>query len=410
MRAFAFVDFMKNFYPIKFDIKNTIPKNLGRTGILKTPHGEIKTPAFVAVGTLASVKGLSPEDLHILGAQVVLGNTYHLYLQPGEDVVASAGGLGKFMNWQGPTMTDSGGFQVFSLGFAYKKGVSKVAKEAPTEAELEGKEENFSEHSSLVKIDDNGVTFKSHIDGSTHRFTPESSITIQEKLGADMIFAFDECTSPLAQKEYMKKAVARTHKWAKRCLDARTRDDQALFGIVQGGRYKDLREESAKYIASLPFEGFGIGGSFDKDDMKEVVELVNKILPEEKPRHMLGIGEVEDIFEGVQRGVDLFDCVLPTRLARHGVLFTKEGKYNIKKTTNKEKFEKVVKDCECYTCKNYTKAYLHHLHRSGEMLAHRLSSIHNLYFMMELMENIRRSIEQGNFAEFKKEFLERYKK
>ncbi len=401
---------MKNFYPIKFDIKNTIPKNLGRTGILKTPHGEIKTPAFVAVGTLASVKGLSPEDLHILGAQVVLGNTYHLYLQPGEDVVASAGGLGKFMNWQGPTMTDSGGFQVFSLGFAYKKGVSKVAKEAPTEAELEGKEENFSEHSSLVKIDDNGVTFKSHIDGSTHRFTPKSSITIQEKLGADMIFAFDECTSPLAQKEYMKKAVARTHKWAKRCLDARTRDDQALFGIVQGGRYKDLREESAKYIASLPFEGFGIGGSFDKDDMKEVVELVNKILPEEKPRHMLGIGEVEDIFEGVQRGVDLFDCVLPTRLARHGVLFTKEGKYNIKKTTNKEKFEKVVKGCECYTCKNYTKAYLHHLHRSGEMLAHRLSSIHNLYFMMELMENIRRSIEQGNFAEFKKEFLERYKK
>ena len=396
---------------IKFCIKKEIPGALGRSGVLATPHGDIKTPAFVAVGTLATVKSLSPEDIKELGAQVVLANTYHLYLQPGADIVAKAGGLGKFMNWQGPTMTDSGGFQVFSLGFAFKKGVSKVAKEAHKEEDLENfTEDKKSEHGALAKIDDDGVTFKSHLDGSTHRFTPESSIAIQEKLGADMIFVFDECTSPLAQKEYMKKAVARTHRWAKRCLDARERDDQALFGIVQGGRYEDLREESAKYIASLPFEGFGIGGSFDKDDMKEVVELVNKILPEEKPRHMLGIGEVEDIFEGVQRGVDLFDCVLPTRLARHGILFTKDGKYDIKKTINKEKFEKVVQSCQCHTCKNHTKAYLHHLHRSGEILAHRLSSIHNLYFMMELMENIRRSIEEGNFTEFKKEFLEKYKK
>ncbi len=396
---------------IKFCIKKEIPGALGRSGILATPHGEIKTPAFVAVGTLATVKSLSPEDLLELNAQVVLGNTYHLYLQPGEDVVAEAGGIGKFMNWQGPTMTDSGGFQVFSLGFAFKKGVSKVAKETHKEEDLESfTEDKKSEHGALAKIDDDGVTFKSHLDGSTHRFTPESSIAIQEKLGADMIFAFDECTSPLAQKEYMKKALDRTHRWAKRCLDARKREDQALFGIVQGGRYKDLREESAKYIASLPFEGFGIGGSFDKDDMKEVVELVNKILPEEKPRHMLGIGEVEDVFEGVQRGVDLFDCVLPTRLARHGILFTKSGKYDIKKTINKEKFEKVVEGCQCHTCKNHTKAYLHHLHRSGEMLAHRLSSIHNLHFMMELMENIRKSIEEGNFSEFKKEFLEEYKK
>ncbi len=398
---------------INLKIKKQIPEALGRTGVLSTSHGDIKTPAFVTVGTLATVKALSPEELKGIGSQVILGNTYHLYLQPGEDIVAKAGGLGKFMNWQGPTMTDSGGFQVFSLGFAYKKGVSKVAKEAPTEAELEGKDEYAneysSEHSSLVKIDEEGVTFKSHLDGSSHRFTPESSIAIQEKLGADMIFAFDECTSPLAQKEYMKKAVDRTHRWAKRCLDARVREDQALLGIVQGGRYKDLRESSAKYIASLPFEGFGIGGSFDKDDMKEVVQLVNKILPEEKPRHMLGIGEVEDIFEGVQRGVDLFDCVLPTRLARHGVLFTENGKFSIKKIENQRKFEPVVLGCECYSCKNYTKAYLCHLLRSGEILGHRLASIHNLYFLVSLVDKIRKSILEENFFEFKKEFLEKYK-
>jgi len=396
---------------INLKIKKNIPGALGRTGILSTPHGDIKTPAFVTVGTLATVKALSPEELKGIGSQVVLGNTYHLYLQPGADIVAEAGGIGKFMNWDGPTMTDSGGFQVFSLGFAYKKGVSKIAKDSPTEAELEGfSDDASSEHSALAKIDDDGVTFKSHLDGSTHRFTPESSIAIQEKLGADMIFAFDECTSPLAEKSYMNKALGRTHKWAQRCLDARTREDQALLGIVQGGRYKDLREESARHIASLPFDGFGIGGSFDKDDMKEVVYLVNSILPEDKPRHMLGIGEVEDLFEGIERGVDLFDCVIPTRLARHGVLFTEKGKFSITKKENERKFEPVVEACECYTCKNYTKAYLHHLLRAGEILGHRLASIHNLYFLVTLVDKIRNSIEEGNFSEFKKEFLSGYKK
>ncbi len=396
---------------INLKIKKQISGALGRSGILSTPHGDIKTPAFVTVGTLATVKSLSPEELKGMGAQVVLGNTYHLYLQPGEDVVSDAGGIGSFMNWSGPTMTDSGGFQVFSLGFAYKKGVSKIAKEAPTEAELEGNDdEKETMHSSLAKIDEDGVTFKSHLDGSTHRFTPESSIAIQQKLGADMIFAFDECTSPLAEKIYMKKALARTHRWAKRCLEAHTKEDQALFGIIQGGRYKDLREESAKYIASLPFDGFGIGGSFDKDDMKEIVELVNKILPEDKPRHMLGIGEVEDLFEGVERGVDLFDCVIPTRLARHGVLFTKNGKFNIKKIENQRKFEPIVSGCECYACKNYTKAYLCHLLRAGEILGHRLASIHNLYFLVSLVDKIRESILKDYFFEFKKEFLKKYKK
>ena len=394
---------------INLKIKKQIPGALGRTGVLSTPHGDIQTPAFVTVGTLAAVKALSPEELRGIGSQVVLGNTYHLYLQPGADIVAEAGGIGKFMNWDGPTMTDSGGFQVFSLGFAYKKGVSKIAKDSPTEAELEGfSDDANSEHSALAKIDDDGVTFKSHLDGSLHRFTPESSIGIQEKLGADMIFAFDECTSPLAEKSYMKKALERTHKWAQRCLDARTREDQALLGIVQGGRYKDMREESAKYIASLPFDGFGIGGSFDKDDMKEVVHLVNSILPEDKPRHMLGIGEVEDLFEGIERGVDLFDCVIPTRLARHGVLFSEKGKFNITKKENERKFEQVVEGCECYTCSNYTKAYLHHLLRAGEILGHRLASIHNLYFLVTLVDRIRASIEDGNFGEFKNEFLAKY--
>jgi len=401
---------MKENNSIKLDIKDNIKGELGRSRVLSTPHGDIQTPAFVAVGTLATVKSLSPEDLKELNTQVVLGNTYHLYLEPGDEIVKEAGGIGKFMNWDGPTMTDSGGFQVFSLGFAYKKGVSKVAKEAPTEAELEGfDDDTITEHSKLARIDDDGVTFTSHLDGTTHRFTPESSIKIQENPGADMIFAFDECTSPMAQKEYMKKALDRTHKWAERCLKARTREDQALLGIVQGGRYKDLREESAKYIGALPFEGFGIGGSFDKDDMKDVVETVNKILPEGKPRHMLGIGEVEDIFEGVQRGVDLYDCVLPTRLARHGILFTKAGKYNISKNENKDAFEPIEKDCKCYSCKNYTKAYIHHLNRTNEILGHRLASIHNLYFMMELMKNIRNSIKEGNFIDFKKEFLSQYK-
>lgn len=392
---------------INFKIQKEISENLGRAGVLSTPHGDIETPAFATVGTLGTVKSVSTEELKGLGAQVVLANTYHLYLQPGADVVAQAGGLANFMNWQGPTMTDSGGFQVFSLGFAFKKGVSKIAKMTPSEDDLESFE-HASEHSKLASIDDDGVTFKSHLDGTTHRFTPEFSIAIQEKIGADMIFAFDECTSPLAPRKYMEKALERTHSWAKRCIDARTREDQALFGITQGGRYEDLREFSAKQISALPFDGFGIGGSFDKEDMKAIVELTNKILPKEKPRHMLGIGEVEDLFEGIQRGVDLFDCVLPTRLARHGILFTKDGKYDFKKISEKAKFEPVVSGCQCYTCANYTKAYLHHLIRSGELLGFRLASIHNLYFIVNLVKNIRQSILNDSFFDFKREFLVKY--
>ncbi len=392
---------------LKFEITSQIPGELGRSGVITTKNGVIKTPAFVVVATQAAVKGaVSTDDLKSIGAQIVLGNTYHLYLRPGSDVVKKAGGLANFMNWNGPTMTDSGGFQVFSLGFAYKKGVSKVAKESFSEEELN---KSQSQHQKLAFVDDDGVTFKSHIDGSEHRFTPEFSIQVQQDIGADIIFAFDECTSPLVDKSYMKKSLERTHLWAKRSLDAKT-TDQSLFGIVQGGKYEDLRIESAKYISSLPFDGFGIGGSFDKSDMLNLVEVVNKILPENKPRHMLGIGEIEDIFEGVQRGIDLYDCVLPTRLARHGMLFSENGKFAIIRSKYKSDFSAVVDGCNCFVCQNYTKAYLYHLFKAKEMLAFRLASIHNLYFMMNLMEKIRDAIKQKNFLDFKEEFLKRYNK
>ncbi len=390
---------------LNFKIKKRIKGNLGRTGILKTKSGTIKTPAFVVVATQAAVKGaVSTDELKKIGAQIVLGNTYHLYLRPGSRVVKKAGGIAKFMNWQGPTMTDSGGFQVFSLGFAYKKGVSKIAKESLSEKELDKLQ---TEHYKLAKIDSDGVVFKSHIDGSEHRFTPEFSIKVQEELGADIIFAFDECTSPLVNKNYMKESLQRTHSWAERSLRAK-KSNQALFGIVQGGKYEDLRKESAKFISSLPFDGFGIGGSFDKSDMLNLVQIVNEILPEEKPRHMLGIGEIDDIFEGVQRGIDLYDCVLPTRLARHGILFSSKGKFAILRSKHKDDFSQLVDECDCFVCRSYTKAYLHHLFKSGEMLAFRLASLHNLYFMMSLMEKIRKSIDDGSFIEFKREFLKKY--
>lgn len=392
---------------LEFTIEKRLTGALGRAGILKTPHGTVKTPAFVPVGTLATVKSLTPEEVQALGAQIILANTYHLFLQPGEETVAKGGGLTKFMNYGGPTMTDSGGFQVFSLGFARGHGVTKVLKKDDKRLP---RDEQESEHSKLVSVDEEGVTFTSHIDGTTHRFTPERSIAIQEKIGADIIFAFDECTSPLISYDEMKASIERTHRWAKRSRDAHTRKDQALFGIVQGGRYPDLRKQSAQYIADLGFEGFGIGGSFDKDDMTSIVALVNETLPENKPRHMLGIGEIEDLFEGAERGVDLFDCALPTRHARNGMLFTAHGRYDMCRADNKEKFEPIEAECGCYTCTNYTKAYVHHLFKANELLAYRLATIHNLYFIVHLVDRMREGIMNDTFFEFKKEFLAQYKK
>ena len=394
---------------------------LGRVGVLSTPHGDIQTPAFVTVGTKATVKAMTPEQVADTGAQVVLANTYHLYLQPGEEVLRNSGKLHKFMNWSGPTMTDSGGFQAFSLGAAFGEHVTKIAKGLPAtqlgEDSREAKEEKKQqEMSALAKIDENGVTFKSHIDGSKHHFTPERSMEIQHNIGADIIFAFDECTSPRANYEYQKEAMDRTHRWAKRSLDHHQKllkengEKRALLGIVQGGRFEDLRKESARTISEMDFDGFGIGGSFDKEDMYTAVNWVNSILPENKPRHLLGIGEPMDLFGGIENGVDLFDCVAPTRMARNGTIYTKDGRINILNAKFVNDFTPIDSDsdCDCYTCRNYTRAYLAHLFRAKEMLGGTLASIHNLRFTIKLVDDIRQSILNENFEEFKGEFLGRY--
>ena len=411
----------------KFKIAKEIPGALGRVGTITTPHGEIQTPAFVVVGTKATVKALTPEQIKDLGTQVVLANTYHLFLEPGEKIVAEAGGLNKFMNWSGPTMTDSGGFQVFSLGVAYGEvGVTKFAVEGKTiestEVGLPRDEQSESYGGKLAKIDDDGVTFRSHLDGSELRLTPERSIEIQHQIGADIIFAFDECTAPSASLDYQKEALERTHQWAQRSLKEHQRlnvqarqnfseknlGGQALYGIVQGGRHQDLREQSAKFIASLDFDGFGIGGSFDKADMGTAVHWVNSILPVNKPRHLLGIGAVEDLFIGIENGADTFDCVTPTREARNGSLYTLTGRINILNAKFRTDFSPLDPTCACYTCQNFTRAYLAHLFRAKEMLASTLASIHNLYFFVNLVKNIRQSIIEEKFFEFKEQFLSNY--
>ncbi len=411
--------------PLKFTIQKKIKGKLGRAGTLVTKNGVIETPSFVVVGTKATVKAVTPEQLLSLGTQVVLANTYHLYLQPGDKLIHEAGGFPKFMNWKGPSMTDSGGFQVFSLGAAFGTSVSKVAKKDVGLAESvdkSGAEKNTNANDlskeesplgALAKIDEEGVTFKSFIDGSEHRFTPERSIEIQHNIGADMIFAFDECTSPNASHEYQTEAMARTHRWAARCLEyhkANNTKDQALLGIVQGGRFEDLRKESARQIAAMDFDGFGIGGSFDKEDMYSAVEWVNTILPEEKPRHLLGIGEPSDLFGGIENGIDLFDCVAPTRMARHGSIFTEHGRINILNAKYVKQFSAMDPSCTCYTCTNYTAAYLSHLFRAKEMLAGTLASIHNLHFIVHLVKRIRQSILDDKFYEFKESFLKGYYK
>lgn len=424
-----------------FKIEKKLKNNLGRVGVLETPHGIIETPAFVAVGTKATIKSLNPEQVRDVGTQVVLGNTYHLYLQPGDEIVRDAGGIGKFMNWQGPTMTDSGGFQVFSLGVAYGKDISKITKITDPSLLIPERFDD-SDAPRLAKIGQDGVSFKSHLDGSIHYITPEKSIQIQHNLGADIIFAFDECTSPAEDLKYQEEALERTHRWAERSLkehqkllgakssfvgslspsadgalplgssacETPQKNDfaPALFGIVQGGREKSLRQRSAQVISSMDFDGFGIGGSFAKEDMSSAVRWVNEILPEEKPRHLLGIGEPEDLFMGIENGVDLFDCVLPTRLGRNGTIYTKNGKIIITNAKFRNDFEPIEKDCECYTCKNYTKAYIAHLFHGKEMLAGTLASLHNLHFIVNLVKRIRKSILEDNFFEFKEEFLSKY--
>lgn len=408
-------------YMLKFTIESRIPGAKGRAGTIETAHGKIETPAFIPVGTKATIKSLTPEQVKSLGADAILSNTYHLYLQPGTEILKKAGGLGKFMNWSGPTFTDSGGFQAFSLGPAFGKRLGKINKEKSvtiSEADesndvIESREtdEIIGVTETVVaapaKIDDDGVTFKSVIDGSTHRFTPERSIEIQHESGADIIFAFDECLSPQESYERQKAAVERTHKWAERCLIAHRKSSMSpsLFGIVQGGRHEDLRRYSAKTIGAMDFEGFGIGGSFDKNDIGTAVGWVCEELPENKPRHLLGIGEPKDLILGIENGIDTFDCVAPTRLARNGAAYVGGGRINLSNAKFATDFTPIEKDCGCYTCRNYSRAYLAHLFRAKEMLAATLTSIHNLYFLVNLVKSARKAIIEGKWQEFKSKSL-----
>jgi queuine tRNA-ribosyltransferase len=406
-------------FKIDKEIGKSDKGDIARAGIIETDHGIIQTPAFITVGTKATVKSLSPEQVKDLGAQAVLANTYHIYLQPGDDIVKKSGGLHKFMNWNGPTFTDSGGFQAFSLGAGLGKKVSKVSKQNDNNEVIDN-DEVLSEQELFAlkaKVTEDGVEFKSIIDGSTHIFTPERSMEIQHNIGADIIFAFDECTSPHASYEYQKQAMDRTHRWAERSLDfhkqakvkGNTYASQALFGIVQGGRYKDLRKQSAEIIGSMDFPGFGIGGSFDKEDMHNAVGWVNSYLPKDKPKHLLGIGEPIDMILAIEKGVDTFDCVAPTRIARNGGIYTKKGRINILNSEFKQDFSPIEKHCECYTCKNYTKAYIAHLFRAKEMFAATLASIHNLYFVTNLVKGARQAILNDSFNKYKEDFIKGYK-
>jgi queuine tRNA-ribosyltransferase len=394
----------------QLDSHPTNKQPLGRVGVITTPHGEIKTPAFIPVGTKATVKSVLPESIKDLDAQAVLSNAYHLYLQPGSDVVDEAGGLGSFMNWPGPTFTDSGGFQVLSLGVGYKK---VIAMDSST---VQADDVMATDKDRLAHVDDDGVTFKSHLDGSMHRFTPEVSMQVQHKIGADIIFAFDECTTLLNTRNYQEKSLDRTFAWAKRCisehekltLERSHRPYQALFGVVQGAQYEDLRRKAAKDLATLDFDGFGIGGALDKNKLGTIVNWVNEELPVDKPRHLLGIGEPDDLFVGVENGADTFDCVAASRVARNNAVYGLDGRFNISVSAFKRDFTPIDESCGCYTCKNYTKAYLNHLIRGKEMLSATLLTIHNEYFIVNLVAKMRQSIIDGNFFEFKEEFLGRF--
>lgn len=363
-----------------FHVEVASEDSWARVGVLRTRHGSIPTPVFAPVGTQATVKTMAPRELKELGVSLIVANTYHLYLRPGADVVAQMGGLHQFMGWDGPILTDSGGFQVFSM-----------------------------EH--LRSLDDDGVTFRSHIDGGEHRLTPEKSIAVQEKLGADLVVALDVCPPYPSDYEYNRLALDRTHRWAERCLAAQTRDDQMMLGVIQGGTYADLRAESAGYLNSLDFPGYAIGGlsvGEPKELMHQMLEVVIPLLPEGKPRHLLGVGSPEDMFEGVSRGIDIFDCALPTRVARNGTFFTPQGRLNIRNARYSDDPAPIQEDCTCYTCRNFSRAYLRHLVVAKEILGLHLATLHNLHFMIHLMATIQTAIRQGQFESLREEFLSGY--
>ena len=399
-----------------FEITSAPANSLARVGIITTPHGQIRTPAFIPVGTKATVKSVLPEAMADLGAQALLANAYHLYLQPGSDIVDEAGGLSEFMNWPGPTFTDSGGFQVLSLGVGFKKVLAMDATTFRRDDVIAGNKDR------LAHVDDEGVTFKSHLDGSMHRFTPEVSMQVQHQLGADIMFAFDECTTLHNTRPYQELAMERTLAWAGRCLDEHkrltdersTKPYQALFGVIQGAQYEDLRKKAAGDLGSLEssgqsFDGFGIGGALDKDALGTIVSWVNQVLPQEKPKHLLGIGAPEDLFVGVENGIDTFDCVLASRIARTSAVYTMEGRFNLSNSRFKRDFTAIDDECDCYTCTHYTRAYMHHVFRGKEIIAATLATIHNERFIVRLVDQMRQALLDGNFLDMKADFLGRYK-
>ena len=366
---------------LSFTVKTKCKDTLARTGRVETPHGAINTPVYMPVGTQATVKALTPEQVAATGAEILLANTYHLYMRPGHDLVAQAGGLHRFMNWDKPILTDSGGFQVFSLG-------------------------------ALRKITEEGVKFQSHLDGSRHMLTPEKVMEIEQALGADIIMAFDECTAYPAEYDTVVAAMERTHRWAERCKIAKTREDQALFGIVQGGTFADLRRESAKAIAAMDFPGNAIGGlsvGEPKEMMNDMLDVTVPLLPETKPRYLMGVGSFDCIVDGVARGVDMFDCVLQTRMARNGTALTRKGRLVVRNAQYARDFTPIEPGCTCYTCQNYTRAYVRHLVKAGEILGATLISIHNIHASVSLIHDIRNAIEQGSFAVFKTDFFAHYR-
>ncbi|KKW22379.1 MAG: Queuine tRNA-ribosyltransferase [Parcubacteria group bacterium GW2011_GWA1_51_12] len=389
----------------KIQVKDT--KTRARVASLETSQGVIETPAFVTVGTLASVRTLTPDEIRAAGSQIVLANTYHLYLEGRHEVIQKAGGLAKFMSWNGPTMTDSGGFQVFSLGHGRgRKNGEKdyMPGDAPPDIDGDPREPR------RFTITDEKVVFQSPRDGQTLELSPEISVQIQEDIGADIYFAFDECTDPVWPYEYQKEAVERTTRWAQRSLEAKTRGDQAIFGVIQGGDYLDLRELSARQIAALPFDGFGIGGRVDlseKENIATVFHWTLAHLPKEKPVHALGLGSPKETIEAIAEGVDLFDCVSPTREARNGTIYTSRGRLHIENAPYREDFSPLEDGCGCYTCAHFTKSYLHHLFRAKELLAKRLATIHNLTFINNLVRQAREAIRAGAFPDFQRGFYEK---
>lgn len=369
--------------PLKYELIKKDKYTNARVGVIHTASGDIPTPIFMPVGTVGTVKTMTVDDLKDMGAKIILGNTYHLYLKPGMDIMKKAGGLHKFMNWDGPILTDSGGFQVFSLA-------------------------------DNRKISEDGVMFRSHIDGSKHFFTPEKSIEIQNDIHSDIMMSFDECVDANASYDYVKNSMERTLRWAKRGLDyhkANSHPDQSLFGIVQGGMFKDLREISARETVAMDFDGYSIGGlsvGETKEEMIDILNFTTPLLPEDKPRYNMGVGTPDYLFESFEAGIDMADCVLPTRIARNGTALTSEGRVVIKNATYKEDFSPLDPECDCYTCSNYSRAYLRHLVNAKEILGARLLSYHNLYFLLKMCENIREAIMNDSFLDYKKEFYEKY--